>query len=442
MPRLLADLTPLRVSPDYRRLFLGNSLSIIGTQVTLMAVSLEVFSLTDSSAAVGLIGLVALAPLVVAGLYGGAVADAFDRRKVALYSSLVLWATSILICLHAWLGIHQLWLLYVLVGIHSGASGINSPTRGAIIPALVGPRLLPAANALNMMVGSMAMMIAPLLGGVLVASVGYAWTYTLDVVTFMAALYSVWRLPPMPPQESKGVPGLRAVADGFRFLATRPNVRMTFLIDLCAMILAAPRALMPAVAAFAVGGGATSVGWLMAGSAVGAFLGGLFSGPLGRVVHQGRAVYLAVSAWGLSISAVGIVVLGSRPAADGGINIGALVLAAGCLAVAGLVDTISAVFRNTILQSATPDHLRGRLQGVFVVVVNGGPRLGDALAGTMAVGWAAVLGGGATAAGWAGQAGGEGMTMLVGGVLCIAGAAALMRWQPGFLRYDARNPQP
>lgn len=438
MPRLLADITPLKVSPPYRRIFFGNALSVIGTQITLMAVSLEVFALTQSSVAVGAIGLFSLVPLIITGLYGGAVADAFDRRKVALSSSLVLWLTTVCIFLHALLDIHQVWILYLLTAIHSGAGGINQPTRGAIIPALVGERLLPSANALNMMLGSMSMMIAPVLGGALVASVGFTWTYSIDVVTFLGSLYSVWRLPPLPPQERRGVPGLHAVIDGFRFLASRPNVRMTFLVDLCAMVLAAPRALAPAIAAFALGGGTTTVGFLLAGSAVGSFLGGLFSGPLGHVVHQGRAVYLSVSAWGLSILATGVVVLVARPGEDAGPNWPAISLAVLFMAVGGVVDTISAIFRNTILQSATPDHLRGRLQGVFVVVVAGGPRLGDAVAGGLAGAWALGLGASSLGHG----APGEGMTMLVGGVACVVVAALLMRLTPAFLRYDARDPQP
>lgn len=437
MPRLLADITPLKVSPAYRRIFFGNALSIIGTQVTLLAVSLEVFELTQSSAAVGLIGLFALVPLIVAGLYGGAIADAFDRRKVSLVSSLVLWLTTAMICLHAWMGWNQVWILYLLIAIHSAAGGVNQPTRGAIIPALVGEKLLPAANALNMVLGSVGMMVAPVIGGFLVATVGFKWTYTLDVVTFLGSLYSVYRLPPMPPAQKKGVPGLKAVWDGFRFLGTRPNVRMTFLIDLCAMILAAPRALMPAVAAYALGGGTTTFGYLVAASAAGAFLGALFSGPLGHIVRQGLAVYLAVTGWGLSILATGVVVLCSRPGPGGGENWWAIVLACLFLLIGGLVDTISAVFRNTILQSATPDHLRGRLQGVFVVVVNGGPRAGDAISGGIAAAWAIAFG--ATSA--ANGAPGEGMTLLVGGAACVLGAALLMRWQPGFLKYDARHPQ-
>ncbi|RKW71406.1 MFS transporter [Galactobacter caseinivorans] len=438
MPRLLADITPLKVSPAYRRIFFGNALSIIGTAVTLMAVSLEVFELTQSSAAVGMIGLCALIPLIVAGLYGGAIADSFDRRKVALCSSLVLWFTTVLICAQAWAGLQQVWLLYLLTAIHSAAGGINAPTRGAIIPALVGDKLLPSANALNMILGSVGMMVAPVIGGFLVATVGFKWTYTLDVVTFLGSLYSVWRLPPMPPSEKRGVPGFKAVFDGFAFLATRPNVRMTFLIDLCAMILAASRALLPAIAAFSLGGGTATVGFLLGAGAAGSFLGAIFSGPLGGVVRQGRAVYWAVSAWGLTTLAVGAVVLMCRPGPDGAANVWGVILAVLFLLVGGLADTVSSVFRNTILQSATPDHLRGRLQGVFVVVVTGGPRLGDAIAGGLATAWAVALGSSSATNG----APGEGLTLLLGGLACVLGAALLMRWQPGFLQYDSRDPQP
>lgn len=439
MPRLLADLTPLRVSPPYRRLFIGNSLSVIGTQITIMAVSLEVFDLTGSSAAVGAIGIVALIPLIITGLYGGAIADTFDRRKVALGSSALLWLTSLCICLHAWLGVEHVWLLYVLMALHSGASGINQPTRGAIIPVLVGTRLLPAANALNMTVGSMAMMIAPVVGGVLVAVVGYPITYTIDVVTFLASLWSVWSLPPLPSSAEgpRKVPGLSAVWDGFKFLGTRPNVRMTFLIDLCAMVLAAPRALLPAVAAYALGGHSTTVGFLLAGWAIGSFLGGLFSGPLGRVRRQGRAVYLCVSGWGLCIAATGIVVFAARVPGET-VSVLGTVLAVLCLMTAGVLDTISSVFRSTILQAATPDHLRGRLQGVFTVVVAGGPRLGDSLAGASAALWALVFGASSVSTG----APGEAMSLLVGGIVCVLGAAVLMRITPSFLRYDAEHPTP
>lgn len=431
MARLLVDITPLRVSPAYRRLWLGNTLSYVGTQLTLVAVSLEVFALTGSSFAVGLLGLAALVPLVVAGLYGGAIADRHDRRRVALTSSAVMWLTTVGIAAQAWAGLESVSVLYALVALHSGASGINQPTRGAIIPALVGLPLVPAANALNMMTFSVALMVGPMLGGVLVGAVGYAWTYSIDVVTFLAALYAVWRLPSLPPQRGEAAAasgtrgGLASVVEGLRFLGSRPNLRMTFLADIVAMTTAFPRALLPAVGAVVLGGGEAAVGVLLAAMAAGAFLAGLFSAPFTRLHAQGWGVYVSILVWGGAVAALGGVVWWAQSLPDGDPRLTlAFALAGLCMAVGGAADSLSGVFRGSILQSATPDHLRGRLQGVFVVVVAGGPRLGELITGGASVGL------------------GEGPTLLAGGVLCMLGVSALMRWQPGFLRYDARNPTP
>ncbi|MDK8177903.1 MFS transporter [Micrococcus luteus] len=431
MARLLVDITPLRVSPAYRRLWLGNTLAYVGTQLTLVAVSLEVFALTGSSFAVGLLGLAALVPLVVAGLYGGAIADRHDRRRVALTSSAVMWLTTVGIAAQAWAGLESVPVLYALVALHSGASGINQPTRGAIIPALVGLPLVPAANALNMMTFSVALMVGPVLGGVLVAAVGYAWTYSIDVVTFLAALYAVWRLPSLPPQRAETATasgtrwGLASVVEGLRFLGSRPNLRMTFLADIVAMTTAFPRALLPAIGAVVLGGGEAAVGVLLAAMAAGAFLAGLFSAPFTRLHAQGWGVYVSILVWGAAVAAFGGVVWWAQSLPDGDPRLTlAFALAALCMAVGGAADSLSGVFRGSILQSATPDHLRGRLQGVFVVVVAGGPRLGELITGGASVGL------------------GEGPTLLAGGVLCMLGVTALMRWQPGFLRYDARNPTP
>ena len=431
MARLLVDITPLRVSPAFRRLWLGNTLAYVGTQLTLVAVSLEVFALTGSSFAVGLLGLAALVPLVVAGLYGGAIADRHDRRRVALTSSAVMWLTTVGIAAQAWAGFESVPVLYALVALHSGASGINQPTRGAIIPALVGLPLVPAANALNMMTFSVALMVGPVLGGVLVAAVGYAWTYSIDVVTFLAALYAVWRLPSLPPQRAETATasgtrwGLASVVEGLRFLGSRPNLRMTFLADIVAMTTAFPRALLPAIGAVVLGGGEAAVGVLLAAMAAGAFLAGLFSAPFTRLHAQGWGVYVSILVWGAAVAAFGGVVWWAQSLPDGDPRLTlAFALAALCMAVGGAADSLSGVFRGSILQSATPDHLRGRLQGVFVVVVAGGPRLGELITGGASVGL------------------GEGPTLLAGGVLCMLGVTALMRWQPGFLRYDARNPTP
>ncbi len=428
MPRLLADITPLRESPAFRRLYIGTALSAIGTQLTIVAVSLQIYALTQSTLSVGLLSLFALVPLVVAGLYGGAIADAQDRRTVALYSSIALWVTTGAIAAQAWLGADSVWLLYILIAIQSGAAGINQPTRSSIIPRLVRPELLPAANALSMITFGLAFTIGPLLAGVLVAQVGYAWTYTVDVVTFTFALWAVYRLPPLPPEGPTRRAGLATVLEGFRFLGSRPNIRMTFVVDLIAMITAQPRALLPAVGAVLIGGGELTVGILLASGAFGSVLAGLFSGPLGHIHKQGRAVVWSIVGWGASVAGFGIVVVmassSSLPAPGEGELSVWVVPASACLVLAGIADSISSVFRNTILQSATPDAMRGRLQGVFIVVVAGGPRLGDIAAG----GQAAWLG--------------EGWTAVVGGLACAILVLAVARWQPRFMQYDSRHPEP
>ena len=423
MENLLADITPVRESPAFRRLWLGSAVSALGSQLTLVAVSLEVYRLTQDSLYVGLLSIFALVPLVFGGLLGGSIADAHDRRTVALLASSVLWLSTAALALQAWLQVGNVWLLYAIVAVQSGAQAINQPARSAIIPVLVRKELLPAANALNMMTFGLTMTAGPLLAGVLVAWIGFGWTYTIDVVTFAFAFWALLKLPPMPPGQHARPARLRSVLEGFRFLGTRPNLRMTFVIDLVAMIFAQPRALLPAIGAVMIGGGEATVGILLASTAVGAFLAGLFSGPLGGVRRQGAAVVWSVMGWGASIAALGMVVVLAGHSGDGGMTVW-LLPAALCCALAGIADSVSAVFRTTILQASTPDHLRGRLQGVFVVVVAGGPRIGDMLAG------------GAT------KLLNEGWVLLLGGVMCIVVAWTLAHLQSGFLRYDARNPVP
>lgn len=423
MGSLLADVTPLRESLDFRRMWTGQLLSILGSQLTLTAVSLQVYDLTRSSFDVGVLGLVALVPLIAAGLYGGSIVDAHDRRIVAIASSALLWGTSALIALQAWLHVGSVALIYVLVALQALGSGINMPARSSIIARLIRPELLVAANSLNMITFGLGGAIGPLLAGALVASVGYGWTYTLDVLSFTVAMWALFRLPSLPPEGEVRRAGLRSVAEGFQYLGTRPNIRMTFVIDLCAMVFAMPRSLLPAVAAVSIGGGAPTAGALLGGIAAGTFLGGLFSGPVGRLRWQGRGVQLAVAGWGTSILAFGLVILGAGRSSPGGPTWW-LVPALLCMVAAGAADSVSASLRSTILQAATPDSMRGRLQGVFTVVVAGGPRLGDVFAGGMAS--------------WLG----EGLAVVVGALVCIALVAGLRLTQPRFAHYDALDPTP
>jgi MFS family permease len=436
MRRLLADTTPLRVSPDYRRLWFGLSVSNIGTQVTIVAVGLQIYALTGSTLAVGVLGLFSLVPLVALGLYGGALVDHYDRRKVSLVSSLVLWAVVAGIAAQAWFEVESVHLLYGLVAVQSAAFAINNPARSAIIPRLLPKELMPAANALTTLSMNVALTGGPLIGALLVAQLGYAWAYTLDMVLFLAALWAVFRLPPVLPERTEGTGtvlngkgrvgavGLRSVLDGLRYLATQPNVRTTFLVDICAMVLAFPRVLWPAAGVIYLGGGETTTGVLAAAFAIGGVLASVFSGGLTRMRKQGQVIVWAITAWGVSIAAFGLVlVLVGRDSPDGAI-VGAVVAAGIALAFAGGSDSISSVFRQSILQTATPDHMRGRLQGVFIVVVAGGPRLGEM-----------VLGAEAT---WFG----EGWAAVVGGLTCVVLLWLTVRLTPRFWRYDASHPEP
>ena len=425
---LFLDVSLLRTHPPYRRLLIGLGVSNIGTQLTVMAVGLQVYGITHSTLSVGILGLCALVPLILLGLYGGALVDAYDRRRVALGSAIGLWLVTILLAVQAWLHLDSVTVLYALVAVQSAGFAINNPARSAIIPRLVEAERLPAANVLQTIEMNIAFTGGPLLGAVLVATWGYGAAYTVDALLFSAALWALWRLPDLPPLvtdgEQSSMRGLSSVLEGLRYLSTRPNVRMTFVVDLIAMIFAMPRVLFPAVGVVYLGGGATTTGLLTAAFATGAVLAGVFSGGLIHVRRQARVIVIAIGCFGLSIAAFGAVLVGTGGRTPTQVIMISLVLAMIFLALAGGSDSISAVFRQTILQSATPDHLRGRLQGVFIVVVAGGPRLGDL-----------VLGGESH---WIGEA----WTAVIGGLTCVVLLTLVVALQRRFLDYDARNPQP
>jgi MFS family permease len=422
---LLLDLTPLRDNAPYRRLYVGFTLSNVGSQLAVVAIGLQVYEITRSTAAVGIVGFCALVPLVVMGLYGGTLVDHFDRRKVGLIAQGVAFVSSILCALQAWLGNTHVWVLYALVALWNGAFAVSSPARSSIYPQILPRELLPAANALSVFAMNASMTVGPLMAGFLVDWGGFKAAYTTDAVITTAALWGLARLRPLPPEPEEGAaptrPGLRSVLDGFAFLATRPNVRMTFVADICAMLLAQPRVLFPAAGAIIFGGGAKTVGALSAAAAIGGILAMFFSGRLGQVRRQGLAILVSIVGWGFAIAGFGVAML----AAGGVMSRGAaLWLGLVAMAVAGASDSVSAVFRTTILQAATPDHLRGRLQGVFIVVVAGGPRLGEMAGGFLASGI------------------GEALTAVVGGLACVIAIVVLGRLQPGFVRYDSRHPVP
>jgi MFS family permease len=415
--RLVLDVEPLRYGP-YRRLWLGQGVSFVGFQVTSVAVPVQVYGLTHSSFWVGALGLVNLLPLIVFGLWGGAVADHMDRRVLLMVASCVTWLATLLLVLQAVLGMGDLWVIMAIVVVQATGFAISSPTRSAIIPRLLRKELVPAANTLNYTVLQVGTLVGPLCAGVILVRWSYAAAYGLDAVLFTIGLYAALRLPPIPPLaqslgdtpggQKAGAPGLRSVLEGLRYLWTQPVLLMSFVVDIIAMGVAMPRALFPELAETRFGGQG-AVGWLFASIAIGAVAGGLLSGWIGRVRRQGVALVASIVVWGLAVAAAGLA--------------HALWLAVTLLAIGGAADLVSAVFRQSMLQTYAPDEMRGRLQGVFTVVVAGGPRLGDMRAG----GTAAVVG--ATAS-WVG-----------GGLACAILVAAVGLLVPALLRYDTAAPR-
>ncbi|GAA2644725.1 MFS transporter [Nonomuraea recticatena] len=365
----VVDTRPLRV-PAYRRLWAGQAVSHVGVAVTVVAVSQQVWDLTHSSFWVGMLGLSNLIPLVVFGLWGGAVADAMDRRKLLIIGCVVAWASTILLVAQAMLGLGNVHVLLVAVALGAAGFAISSSTRGAIIPRLLPPDLVPAANALNSLVFSLGAVFGPMIGGVVLATGGFGAAYAIDAVLFSASLYAALRLPALQPLGEVVRPGAKAVLEGLRFIMGSPVLLMSFVVDIIAMVFALPRALFPELVAERFGGSMIALGWLTSAMAIGSVAGALFSGWVVRVRRQGVALVIVIAVWGLAVAAAGMV--------------HELWLVVAFMAVGGVADVVSSVWRQSILQLHAPDEMRGRMQGVFMVVVAGGPRLGDLRAGATA----------------------------------------------------------
>lgn len=387
-----------------------------------MAVGLQVYDLTGDSLAVGIVGFVSLVPLVLLGLYGGSIVDAYDRRKVLVATIIGSTVIAVALALLSFTGTASVGLLYALVAVQSGLYAIHQPARSAVIPRLVSERLIPAAAALGSLAMGLSMAVGPLIAGFMVDIGGYGFAYSIQVALFVAATVLLFTLPSLMPEGERIGAGIKSVMAGLRYLKTRPTLGMTFLVDIFAMVFAMPRVLFPAIGAVIIGGEARTAGILAAALAGGSLLGGVFSGRIGRIDRQGRAIVVAVALWGLFITAFGVVVAMTPGPLPGNRPHPLLWLAALFLALAGASDTVSAIFRSTILQVATPDAYRGRLQGVFTVVVAGGPHLGALLLG------------------WAASRFSESWAAIVGGIVCAVLVVVVSLGQKGLLNYDARNP--
>jgi MFS family permease len=365
------DTRPLR-RPAYRRLWSSTIVTAVGSQLTAVAVPKQVYDITGSSAWVGAASLAGLVPLIVFALWGGAVADSMDRRKLLLITNSGITVTSLLFWFQAVTGLESVAVLMALLAMQQAFWGLNAPARNASIARLVPEDELPAANALGSTVMQTGQVVGPLLAGALIPVIGLPELYLIDALALCVTVWAVYRLPSLPPSAASATrrAGVKEIAAGFRYISGHTVLLLSFLADIIAMVLGMPRALFPQLAAqtYAPYGEGLALGLLFAAIPIGAVLGGLFSGTFSRARRHGWMVIGSVVTWGAAITGFGLS--------------GNLWLAVLFLALAGIADMVSMVFRGAILLSAATDEMRGRMQGVFTVVVAGGPRLADVLHGT------------------------------------------------------------
>jgi len=406
-PVRLVDIQPLHESSAFRRLWLGNTLSGLGGQLTLVAVLFQTWTLTESTVAVGAIGLAQAVPMVVFGLLGGTLADSVDRRRLVLATTIGQVAVTALLAAQALADAGSLPLLLGLVGLQATCAGLGGPARRTFPVRLLPEQLVSAGLALNHLSIQVSMLIGPALAGVVVGIWGVGACYVLDGLTFVGALYAVLRLPSMRPLGDTDRPGLRAIWSGWQLLASRPVLRGTLLVDLLATVLAMPVALFPAINDERFGGDPETLGLFLSAIALGGIVAGAGSGRATRSPRPGVIMLAAASVWGVGIAGFGL----SHQ----------LWLALGCLAVAGAADVLSVISRGTIVQLATPDAYRGRISAVEHIIGVSGPDVGNFRGGLVA---------GVTSASFA---------LVSGGVLCVAGIGAVAATNTALRRFTTHT---
>jgi MFS family permease len=405
--RLAVDTRPLKHAP-YRRLWVSSVVTAMGSQMTAVAVPFQIYQLTNSSGWVGIASFCGLLPLIVFGLWGGSVADTMDRRTLMVLTNTGVAVSSLALWVQAILHVDSVALLIVLLMVQQAMFGMNSPVRSSVIPRLVPTEQLPAANALGGTVTSVGALVGPMVGGALIPVTGLSMLYLIDACGLAVALWAVLRLPAMPPLDAAPRrASIAHIAEGFRVGLSNRLLAWSFGVDLIAMIFGMPRALFPQLADTTFGSNHLALGWLYAAIPLGSVLGGLLSGSFSRMHRHGLMTIIAVACWGLAIIGFGLS--------------GDLVLASLFLALGGAADLMSMVFRQSILQTVVTDEMRGRMQGVFTVVVAGGPRLADLVHGV------------------AGAALGTRTAITFGGVLVVAGMLALLAFEPRYRDYRAEQ---
>jgi MFS family permease len=407
--RVFLDTAPLRLDRDFRWLWTGQAISGIGNQLTRLALPYQVYHQTGSTLAIAGLTLFQLVPILVFSLGAGSIADAVDRRRLLRITQLGLMSTSLVLAILALQPAVPLPVLFAVAFVASAFGSMDQPARSSSVPRLVARERLPAAIALNQLNFQIASVLGPTIAGILIATIGLAGAYFVDVLSFSASFLALFRISPLPPLVRGARPGLTAIREGLRFAWERRVILATYVIDLDAMIFGMPQSLFPALALDVFHVGPTGFGFLAAAPSVGALLGALLSGWVSRVRRVGMAVIVAVGIWGVAITLFGLSTF-------------SFALAFVFLAIAGAADVISAVFRATIVQLAAPDELRGRVSSINILVVTSGPRLGDIEAAAVA------------------SAIGTQLSVVSGGVLCLIGLLGVVRLFPELARHTHERP--
>lgn len=405
---MILDLSPLRKHRDYRLLFAGQLVSFFGSMITYVAVPYQVYEMTKSSLVVGMLGAVQLAPLLFFALWGGAYADSMDRRRLLIVSEILMAGGSLALAINSLTSTPSLMLIFAVTAFMSGLNGFHRPAMDALTPQLVEREDLKAVSALGSLRYSLGAIAGPAIGGILIAAFGIVWTYAIDVATFVISLAALAAIRSIPPAAGADKPGMRAIVDGLRYARSRPELIGTYVVDIVAMTFAMPVALFPAMAEN--WGGASAVGWLYSAMSIGSLVITLLSGWTKRVHRHGAAVIIAAALWGVAIVGLGFA--------------NNLVVAVICLALAGGADSISALFRSTIWNETIPTGLRGRLAGVEMISYLSGPLLGNARAG------------------WVASASSNSVSVISGGVICVAGVLLCIPLLPAFWSYRAEKHPP
>ena len=398
---MLLDVSPLRKHRDFRFVFVGQFVSGLGSFLTYVALQVQIYTLTKSSAIVGLLGAAQLVPLAITALWGGALADAVDRRRLLLCCEVLLLCGSLTLAVNSTLSHPSVPLLFIVAAFMSAVGGFHTPALESLTPRLVSAEDLPAVSALSSLRGATAAIGGPALAGVLIATVGLPFTFGADVASYAMSLIALFAIRSMPPGDQAKPVGIASIMEGFRYAASRPELIGTYVVDIVALTFAMPMAVFPALAV--QWGGAQAIGFLYSAMSVGSLIITVFSGWTRDVQRRGAAVVIAALIWGVAITGLGL----SR----------SLPVAVGCLVLAGAADMVSGLFRMTIWNETIPSHLRGRMAAIELLSYVTGPNLGNTRAGFMA------------------ERFGPARSIVIGGLVCVVGVLACVPLLPAFWGY-------